>query len=81
MPDLFKAEAHLQIGLSSKSQLAVGGEYYYKKIDQTALYENKVGNEWLTDDNISDRFTYKEYGFGLYAGYTLSLKDCYQPCF
>lgn len=72
--DLFKAEAHLQIGLSSKSQLAVGGEYYYKKIDQTALYENKVGNEWLTDDNISDRFTYKEYGFGLYAGYTLSLK-------
>lgn len=72
--DLFKIEANLSLNLSSKSLLEAGGDFYYRKTLQEMSYENKDKIGWVMDENLSDLYGYKGYGFGLYAGYMLTLK-------
>lgn len=73
--DLVKIEANLSLNLSSKSLLEAGGDFYSRKTLQEMSYENKERSGWVMDDNLSDLYGYKGSGFGLYAGYSLTLKN------
>lgn len=61
--------------INATSKLEVGAKSSYITTDNDALFQNRVDNQWLKNDTLSNHFVYKENINAVYANYRKKLNQ------
>lgn len=71
---MFATDVKFTYHLGEQSVLSAGGRYYFLRTERDLLYENREGECWVDNYDLSDNFMVKGDGFAGYLSFSSSVK-------